>query len=123
MINSRVKEIKRAQKESLLLKTISKLFWEIAVDNPALQRLMINRIKLSSDKSHVTVLFYTSDGQKEFDELLPTLILYKPSLRKALAQSIPSRYTPDIVFKYDEQFVKQCELEQALDKIKVEEGS
>ena len=121
MINSRVREIKRAQKESLLLKTLSQFFWLIARDNPQLQRLTINRIRLSTDKSHVTVLFYTPGGKKAFDELLSTIILYKPSLRKALAQSIASRYTPEILFEYDAQFEKQCELEETLNKIKVED--
>lgn len=117
-----VKTIKLAQKESLLLKEISSLFMKAAADDPRLQRLTINRVSLSSDKSNCSVYFYTSGGLQEFKEILEVLKLYGPSLRTALAKSINARYTPHLIFKYDEQLEKEAKMNQLLDSLKDKDG-
>ena len=116
-----ISEIKKAQKESLLFKEISKLYMQVSMDDPRLAGLFINRVKLSPDKSHCTVYFYTPEGQEHFNNVLEILKLYKPSLRKALATGIKARYTPEIVFKFDKTFEKQSRLEKLLDTIKESE--
>jgi len=123
MRDNRTKDLKRAQKESLLKKEFSKLFLSIKQDDPSFEEIFINKIKLSSDKSVIHVFFFTHKGQDFFKEKLPRLILYKPSMRKALSQLIQSRYTPEIIFKYDTTFEKQCKIEALLDKIKEEDQS
>ena len=60
------------------------------------------------------------ESKEEFKKIFNVLVLYKPSLRKALASKIQSRYTPELVFKYDEQFEKQMRLESLFEKIKHE---
>jgi ribosome-binding factor A len=110
--------IKRAQKESQLQQEISKLLHQLMLDDHRLQGLFVNRVKLSPDKSICTVYFYTANGQTEFEEKLGSLILYKPSLRKAIAQIIPAKYVPEFVFKFDEQFEKQKRIDELLAKIK-----
>ena len=102
MHNKRLSDVKRAQKASLFLRTISTLFSRLTTDNPELVTLFVNRVELSPDKSACYVLFYSPLGIEEFDKKLQLLILYKPSLRAALANEINGRYTPEIVFKYDE---------------------
>lgn len=99
--NKRIADIKRAQKASLLLRTISTLLSEAARDNPSISTVYVNRVELSPDKGVCYVLFYSPLGEQEFQNKMPELILYKPSLRAALAQGINGRYTPEIVFKYD----------------------
>lgn len=120
MTSASVSDIKRAQKESLLLREISQLFLQASIDEKALQGLSINRVKLSPDKGVCTVYFYTPQGQKFFDEVLPILKLYKPSLRKALSSQIRSRYTPELIFRYDEQYEKIMHIENLLEKVKKE---
>ena len=118
MVYHQSSAIKRAQKESQLLQEISKLLLQLTLDDHRLQGLFVNRVKLSPDKSICTVFFYTANGQAEFEEKVGSLILYKPSLRKAIAQIIPSKYVPEFVFKFDDQFEKQQRIDQLLDKIK-----
>src|SRR5438876_70967 len=65
-----------------------------------------------------TVYFYSALGHEHFQKLMPTLILYKPTLRHALSQAVPGRYTPDLIFKFDAEFEKQQHLDALLDKIK-----
>lgn len=123
MFSSNVREKKRAQKERLLLREISKLYFQAAADDPALQGLIINRVQLSEDKSFCTVYFYSEEGKKVFDEKFDRLKLYKPSLRKALADILKFRYMPDLRFAFDDQYEKQRSIEKLLDKIKEEDQS
>ncbi len=112
--------IRRAQKESLLFKEISILFNQLMLDDSRLKDISVNRVKLSPDKGLCTVYFYTNKGEQYFKEILETLKLYKPSLRKSLAEKINSRRVPELVFKFDEQFEKQFKMEQLLEEIKTE---
>jgi len=123
MFKKHVQDIKRAQRESLLLKEISRSFLRITIDDKELEGLSISRIGLSPDKSMCTVYFYTAKGPEDFKEKLPRIILYKPSLRKALSQNLALRHTPDLKFKFDNLVEKQIKVEQLLDKIKTEEPS
>lgn len=120
---NRVSEIKRAQKESLLFRELSGLFMKIVMEQPALQLLTLTHVKLSQDKGACSIYFYANGGRQAFEDSMSTLILYKPSMRKALSQSIPGRYTPELIFRFDEQFEKQQRMEKILDTIKTEEQS
>ena len=120
MNNSRVREIKHAQKESLLLREIGQLFIQLSQDEPKLQGLFLTRVKLSPDKGKCTVFFHALGGIKEFEEKRPILVLYKGSIRKALSQTIHGRYTPDLRFTYDHVLDKQRHVEDLIDKLKDE---
>ncbi len=117
MINSSATAaIKRAQKESLLLREISNMYHTITMDDDRLNGLFVNRVELSTDRGWVTVYFFTLDGFEKFEEQLEILKLYKPSIRKGLASEIKGRYVPDLKFAYDAKFEKQQSLELAMAK-------
>lgn len=118
MHNKRVSDIKRAQKTSLYLRTISTLFSQLTLENQDLRSVYVNRIELSPDKSMCYVLFYSPLGIEEFNKKLPLLILYKPSLRAALAKQVAGRYTPDLVFKYDETQERVDRIDNILQALK-----
>ena len=116
---NKVHEIKRAQRASLLLRAISTLFSSVARDDAALNGVTINRVELSPDKSTCYVYFYTAQGEEVFkNELLSRLILYKPSLRAALAKEIAGRYTPELIFKFDNAFEKSLRIETLISGLK-----
>jgi ribosome-binding factor A len=114
-MSHRVSSIKRAQKESLLMRSISHLLMQISLDD--------NRVSLSASKSICTIYFYSPRGQDYFKEIFQTLVLYKPSMRAAIAKILDARYTPDLVFRFDEQFEKQLKLENLLDSVKTTDES
>lgn len=120
-MNKQLPHIKKAQKEALLLKELSQLLLQIALDDSRLEGVFITHAELSSDKSVCNVYFYTAQGFDHFQEIRSILILYKPSMRKALAHQIPSRYVPNLVFKFDDKFEKQMKLEKIFNDIKSEE--
>ena len=121
MIKKRLQEIKKAQKEALMLHELSKLFLQLVLDDKELAGLSISSVSLSPDKSMCTVFFYAPGGPDEFEKKLGRLILYKPSLRRALSQAIALRHTPNLVFKYDKYVEKQHRVEELLNQIKKEE--
>lgn len=110
--------IKQARREAQFRRAISQLIAAQAADDASLRELFVNRVSLSADRSICTVFFFTDAGKERFDELLPNLILYKPSLRAALAREIPGRYAPDLVFRFDDRFEKHQALEALLEKVK-----
>ena len=116
-----LKTIKKSQKESLLFRALSELFMRITQDEPRLLGLTLNRVHLAKDKSNCKVLFWTPKGEEEFKEKLPILILYKPSIRSAIAKQLNLRYTPELIFLFDKLYEKQEKVEKLLDQIKEEE--
>lgn len=123
MSNSRIRDIKQAQKESLLLREISQYMQQISIDDAELADVYVSRVKLSPDKSRCTIFFACHDGPEVFGKKLGKLILYKPSLRTALAKSLSSRYVPELLFKYDDQVAKQHRMEELFRQIEDEDKS
>lgn len=122
MNNSRVSDIKRAQKESVLLRLVSGLFHQITLEKPALRDMYVTRVELSQGKTLCRVFFYTAAGQEHFRKALDDIKLYKPSIRKAIAQTFNSRYTVELLFVFDEQFEKTQHIESLIEKVKQEDA-
>ena len=117
---SKISWIKKNQKESLLYKEISQLFQMASLDIPDLAKFHISRVALSDDKSNCYVYFFSDEGETLFKEHLHKLKLYKPSLRKALANKINARRVPQIIFKYDDKYLKQKELDELLESVRTD---
>ncbi len=118
MNNRRVSDIKRAQKTSLLFRTIAQLFAQTLFDNKELTGFYVNRVELSPDKGLCYVFFCAPGGEEGFKEKLPILKLYKPSVRAAIAKEVPGRYAPDILFKFDKTDEKSRRIDDILYKLK-----
>lgn len=118
-----VKRIRKAQKESLLLHEVAQLFLERSLEDPELKNLFVNRVSLSDEGGVCTIYFYATMGREEFERVFDRLKLYKPSLRKALSQRIPGRYTPQLIFRFDDQLKKQLEIEELIERVKAEDDS
>jgi ribosome-binding factor A len=120
MAQSKVGKIKHAQRTSFFLREVSELFLRLSMDNVKLQELYVTRVELSPDRGMCIIFFHTPLGEEEFQRLMPTLILYKPSLRSALAKANQARYTPDLKFAYDEGIDHQNKIEDLFNKLKDE---
>ncbi|HEV2916340.1 MAG TPA: ribosome-binding factor A [Candidatus Babeliales bacterium] len=119
--STRQREIKHAQRESFLLREISTSFWQITQDEPRLAPLYVDHVQLSPDGSRCLIFFYCSQGGEPlFQELMPLLILYKPSMRTALAKASSSKYVPQLQFVYAGQVEKQRRVEELIDTLKKE---
>lgn len=121
MKHLRSKTIKNAQKASVLMREVAQYVMRISYDDKRLEGLYVNRVKLSPDGGLCTIMFYTSQGKEVFQEKLPILILYKPSMRSAIAKTLQARYTPEILFAFDEEYDKKRVVDELIDRLK-EEG-
>lgn len=115
------RSVRQAQKESLLYREVAELFRRHAQDEPALQDLYVTRVDLAPDLSTCTVFFFSPKGEPYFKQQLRQIILYKPSLRRAIASRVALRRTPDFVFKFDETVEKQQRVDALFDKIKTDD--
>ncbi len=115
---SKKSTIKRAQKESTILRLVASLCTQAAKDIVAFQSVVVTRVLLSPGKSVCRIYLYVPQGKDYFRNILPDLTLYKPSLRKALADTLSSRYAADLIFVFDEQLEKTMRIESLLDSIK-----
>lgn len=119
-ISSKLSSIKTAQKESSILRILSVLFEEAVRENSDLQGWYATRAQLSQGKALVYVYLYSEGGESSFADILEKVKIYKPSMRKALATELQKRYTPDIVFAFDEQLKRSLHMERLLDSVKNE---
>ena len=118
MNHSNVSHIKRSQKESLLLRELSKMLLQLSLDDSELSGLFINRVEFSKNKGMCIIYFYDQEGIEAFERKKRKLILYKPSIRKGIAATLDGRYTPELKFTFDEQFEKQQRIENILETVK-----
>lgn len=116
-----VRDIKRAQKESLLNRHITQWMREASLDDPKLNDYIVNRVKLSPDKGTCVVYFFSMKGKEHFEKHFNYLNDYKSALRKALSEAIASRYVVNLIFKYDDAFEKQQKIENLIDSLKKED--
>lgn len=119
-ISSKLSAIKTAQRESVLLRILGVLFEEAVRENADFQGWYITRVQLSQGKTVVYVYLYSEEGAAAFAPILEKIKIYKPSMRKALATELQKRFTPDIVFVFDEKMKKTLHMDNLLDAVKQE---
>jgi len=119
-IESRKSSIKRAQKEAALFRIVAQLLHQATIEEPLLSGLFMTRVVLSPGKTLCTAYVYTAQGATAFEAMLEQLKLFKPSMRKAIADTMQARYTVELVFRFDDTFEKAERIERLLDQIKEE---
>lgn len=122
-MHNKAHEIKRQQKKSFYLRTITQLIQPLIYEDKVVAPIFASRIELSKDSGICYIFFASADiggSQEIVEQAIKTLILYKPSLRTALAKATQSRYVPDLVFLYDETHEKERRINELLDKVSEE---
>ena len=118
--SSSVRHIRHAQKESLFFKEITHLLRELSLDDPRVRDMFVNRVSLSPDCGICTAYLFTPQGKEYFESRHSVLKSYAPGMRKVLSQKLKVRHTPEIFFRFDEQFEKQERVEKLFEEIKTE---
>jgi len=119
-------DVKKEKKKALYLREIAPLVQEISLQEPEVAKYYVSRVDLSADTG-ICYVFFSSfqqgveqEQEKDFKKALDILKLYKPSMRKALAQSINARYTPELIFAYDVHKEKERRINDLLDRVQQE---
>ena len=119
MSRSTASEVKRERRKSLFLQEFSALFQDLLQQEPSLINIFVSKVDLSADTGILYVYFSAlqEPGEEVFTKALEVLKLYKPSLRKAFANQIKTRYAPDLMFVYDKAKEKERRINDLLDKV------
>ncbi len=125
-MRTRAQEVRRSRKKSFYLRELSSLLSRLVQDEPSLGQLYFNRVELSDDGGlcYVYCGFFNAvdvaHAEEMFNQVRDTLVMYKPSMRKALAASMTARYVPDIRFFYDETKEKEQRVTSLLAQVSQE---
>lgn len=122
MMHHKVQEIKRQQKKSQYLRVISQIIQPLINEERIVDPIYVSRVDLSKDTGICYVYFSSagddSDKRVVVENALERLVLYKPSIRKSLANAIQARRIPDLMFLYDEHHEKERRINELLDKVR-----
>ncbi len=108
---------KKDRAKAQFFKEFTILFRGLALDQPIFNAIYPTRMDTAPDGSVLYIYFTANGGKDEVNSILGDLILFKPSIRKALSQQIRARYVPQLVFKFDETFEKVMRIEKLLENI------
>jgi ribosome-binding factor A len=121
-MNSKVSDVKKERRKALFLREITSIIQQLASDEPAVTQVYVSNVDISANSGIVYVYFsaYMEPGQEIFDKALAVLKLYKPSIRKAFAQQVQTRYAPDLVFVFDKAKERERRVNDLLEKVSSE---
>lgn len=122
MTKTYASDVKRERRKSLFLREITSLVQELAIDEPAVANVYVSNIDMSANTGICYIYFssYQEPGEEVFGKALELLKLYKPSMRKAFAGRVQTRYAPDLVFMFDKAKEKERRVNDLLNKVQDE---
>jgi ribosome-binding factor A len=120
---SELKKRRREQKTTLVYHALASILQKLSLDEPALAKVYVTKVKMSGDYKICYVYFSTYGPKEDFDAALAILKLYKPSMRKVLATQVGGRYTSDLIFQYDTVKEKERRVQELLDEVAKETKS
>lgn len=107
---------KHQQNESLMLNILNHTL-KYEIDNPALKNVSFTYVKLSNDKSHLSIYVDTYDRSK-IQSMINQLNIAKGVFRTALATQTHFYKIPELHFLVDETIEQNLKINQILNKIK-----
>jgi len=128
MSRTRHQEVRRSKKKAYFLREISSLISRISYDEPLIAALYVTRVELSEDTGVCYIYFSVYQSKtieqkmEAFENARQRLVLYKGSMRNALAQTTHSRYIPKLRFVFDEKKEKELRVNQLLHTV-MEQGA
>lgn len=118
MKTEKQREIRFLQRESALLRAVSKLIVQLNKEIKSLLKISITEVKLSKDLSIAKIFLYSSFGKEAVEEAIKDLIPYLPSIKNSLPVLTELRRVPNLRLVYDEQRDKINHIESILDSVK-----
>ncbi len=109
--------LKRPKRVAHLIQKEISAILQKRIKNPQMGFVTITEVKVTDDLQHAKVYFtvYGSDEEKVTTEKL--LRKMTPFIRYHIGQRIRLRYTPEIVFYYDETIERAARIEELINRI------
>ena len=113
----KTKSVRLQQRESTLLRLIGDMFINLQTHIKELYKVFPNKIDLSPDGSLAKIYLFSDEGEEFVRKIIGDLVVYKPSMKKAIATHISLRVIPNILFVFDKQYEKEQKLQNFIDKV------
>lgn len=109
-----------SQVESFIKQHVSSMIAKREISDPRIWNLVITKVKVTRD-IQCAKLYYCISGSHETKKTIQN-VLKKASgfIRHNLAQSLTTRYIPELVFYYDEALEHAHKMHSLLDKVSKE---
>ena len=104
-----------------LKKKISEII-QTQIRDPRIGFVTITDVQVSKDLRHVKVFFSVIGSEKDKTSAIIGLQRATPFIRHMIAQEVELRFTPTIVFKFDETAEYAQHINELLEKIKKQES-
>jgi ribosome-binding factor A len=88
------------------------------ISDPRLKMVTITRVKLSADLKNARVYFSLTGNPHALPEVKEGFKSARGFLKRRLAQHLGLRYTPDIMFHYDDTYDHAAQVNEILRSIK-----
>ena len=115
MSTKRIQQISTAIHE-----TLARLFVRGAVSDPRVKGVTVQAVKVSPDLQLAKIYFSCFGGSAQSSEVGAGLKSASGFLRKHLSEELGLRYTPQLVFYFDETAENAARIETLLTQIKSE---
>lgn len=93
------------------------------IKNPQLGFVTITEVKVTDDLQHAKVYFTVYGSEQERITTEKLLKKMTPFVRYHIGQRIRLRYTPEIVFQYDETIKRAARIDELINKIHQERNN
>jgi ribosome-binding factor A len=100
---------------------IATMFVRGEIRDPRLQNLTILSVKMTSDLQLAKVYFICSQKEKEaIEQVQQALKVASPFIRRELGKQLQIRYTPQVVFYFDDSIEYSLKMSAVLSQVKKE---
>ncbi len=105
-ISLKTKHVKFAKRESVLSKGLIPVVEQTLRESPWLQRIFVTRVALSKEGGCVNIFVWSMDDKEPGREALDALKVYRPAIRKVVADILCSKWTPEISIRLDKKIAQ-----------------
>lgn len=107
---------RRQRVSELILREISQILLR-QISDPRLQNVTINKVNLSSDLRVAKVFVSNLPQGEDKEQILGTLYKARNFIRGELGHHLKLRFTPEIVFKWDDSAAYSVHISEMLDSL------
>ena len=109
--------IRKKKIEAEIIRTLGTLFVSGKVKDPGIGLVSLHRAELSQDMSFVKIYVTTYCEDKEKGKFLSALKRASGFCQHILAEELKLRFTPKILFIWDENYIKSVRVNELIDRL------
>jgi len=115
-----VDEIRKKKIESEIVRTLASHLVSGKVKDPRIGIVSVHRAELATDMSQVKIWITSYIDPKQKGKFLSIMKKASGYFQKVISEELKLRFTPKIIFIWDENFLKALEVNNLIDRLSQE---